>query len=212
MADKDSNPTTAGAAASATTAAMLNQPIVIDCGSSSMKAGFAGGTKPKVCCAMHCRWSKLACSLGSWAANHVVVSSLAFIIHPSISHAVAAIIRNYYYQIIQGVHRNQGRARQAPTRHARWRTRRGRAEAIGHCEQWQISQSFPSRWRCHLILCGTNIGRSSGCISVGLSHGTWTCGGWWMGGNGAALGGEKREFSALFGSKATLTLTLLPII
>ncbi|EED90032.1 actin-related protein centractin-like protein [Thalassiosira pseudonana CCMP1335] len=27
---------------------MLNQPIVIDCGSASMKAGFAGGTKPKV--------------------------------------------------------------------------------------------------------------------------------------------------------------------
>jgi len=26
----------------------LNQPIVIDCGSSSLKAGFAGGTRPKV--------------------------------------------------------------------------------------------------------------------------------------------------------------------
>jgi hypothetical protein len=38
-----------GGGATATTAAMLNQPIVIDCGSSSMKAGFAGGTKPKVC-------------------------------------------------------------------------------------------------------------------------------------------------------------------
>lgn len=29
-------------------AAMLNQPMVIDCGTASMKAGFAGGTKPKV--------------------------------------------------------------------------------------------------------------------------------------------------------------------
>ena len=54
MADKgDPTLTTAtgggsGGGATATTAAMLNQPIVIDCGSSSMKAGFAGGTKPKV--------------------------------------------------------------------------------------------------------------------------------------------------------------------
>lgn len=60
MADKDPKPTTAGATASATTAAMLNQPIVIDCGSSSMKAGFAGGAKPKVCCAMHWRRSNVA--------------------------------------------------------------------------------------------------------------------------------------------------------
>lgn len=37
-----------GGAASSAAAAMLNQPIVIDCGTSSMKAGFAGGTKPKV--------------------------------------------------------------------------------------------------------------------------------------------------------------------
>ena len=29
-------------------ASMLNQPIVIDLGSHSIKAGFAGGTKPKV--------------------------------------------------------------------------------------------------------------------------------------------------------------------
>ena len=55
MADNDPNSTTAvggggvgATTASTTTAAMLNQPIVIDCGSSSMKAGFAGGTKPKV--------------------------------------------------------------------------------------------------------------------------------------------------------------------
>jgi centractin len=39
----DADPTTTAAAA-----AMLNQPIVIDCGSATMKAGFAGGTKPKV--------------------------------------------------------------------------------------------------------------------------------------------------------------------
>ena len=44
MADQ-TNPSSAGASPAA---AMLNQPIVIDCGSSSMKAGFAGGTKPKV--------------------------------------------------------------------------------------------------------------------------------------------------------------------
>lgn len=31
-------------------ASMLNQPIVIDVGSHSIKAGFAGGTKPKVSC------------------------------------------------------------------------------------------------------------------------------------------------------------------
>ena len=30
-------------------AALLNQPIVIDVGSCSTKAGFAGGSKPKVC-------------------------------------------------------------------------------------------------------------------------------------------------------------------
>ena len=29
-------------------AAMLNQPIVMDCGTATIKAGFAGGTKPKV--------------------------------------------------------------------------------------------------------------------------------------------------------------------
>lgn len=27
---------------------MLNQPIVMDCGTATIKAGFAGGTKPKV--------------------------------------------------------------------------------------------------------------------------------------------------------------------
>jgi len=47
MADNDPNPSSGGAASSSA-AAMLNQPIVIDCGSASMKAGFAGGTKPKV--------------------------------------------------------------------------------------------------------------------------------------------------------------------
>ena len=45
-------PTTAtgsgGGMAAASSATMLNQPIVIDCGSAAMKAGFAGGTKPKV--------------------------------------------------------------------------------------------------------------------------------------------------------------------
>mmetsp|Transcript_18334 Transcript_18334/g.32785 ORF Transcript_18334/g.32785 Transcript_18334/m.32785 type:complete len:427 (+) Transcript_18334:109-1389(+) len=45
----DNDPTpSSGGASSSTAAAMLNQPIVIDCGSASMKAGFAGGTKPKV--------------------------------------------------------------------------------------------------------------------------------------------------------------------
>jgi Actin len=28
---------------------LLNQPVVVDNGSSSLKAGFAGGSKPKVC-------------------------------------------------------------------------------------------------------------------------------------------------------------------
>jgi len=37
-----------GGASSSTAAAMLNQPIVMDCGSATLKAGFAGGTKPKV--------------------------------------------------------------------------------------------------------------------------------------------------------------------
>ena len=45
MAENEPISTSGGAA---TAAAMLNQPIVIDCGTSSMKAGFAGGTKPKV--------------------------------------------------------------------------------------------------------------------------------------------------------------------
>ncbi|KAL7529216.1 hypothetical protein ACHAXR_002854 [Thalassiosira sp. AJA248-18] len=45
--DNDPNAPSAGGSASSA-AAMLNQPIVIDCGSASMKAGFAGGTKPKV--------------------------------------------------------------------------------------------------------------------------------------------------------------------
>ena len=39
---------TTSTAGNTSAAAMLNQPIVIDCGSSSIKAGFAGGTKPKV--------------------------------------------------------------------------------------------------------------------------------------------------------------------
>eukprot|EP01082_Thalassiosira_pseudonana_P006712 g5960.t1 g5960 contig20:510984-512640(-) len=46
MSEDPSRPSASGTASSA--AAMLNQPIVIDCGSASMKAGFAGGTKPKV--------------------------------------------------------------------------------------------------------------------------------------------------------------------
>ena len=28
---------------------LLNQPVVIDNGTSTLKAGFAGGSKPKVC-------------------------------------------------------------------------------------------------------------------------------------------------------------------
>ncbi|KAL3777822.1 hypothetical protein ACHAW5_001925 [Stephanodiscus triporus] len=44
----DNGPTTSSSVASASTAAMFNQPIVMDCGSATMKAGFAGGTKPKV--------------------------------------------------------------------------------------------------------------------------------------------------------------------
>ncbi|KAL3811059.1 hypothetical protein ACHAXA_004570 [Cyclostephanos tholiformis] len=49
----DSGPTSAigGISTSASVSAaagMFNQPIVIDCGSATMKAGFAGGTKPKV--------------------------------------------------------------------------------------------------------------------------------------------------------------------
>lgn len=45
--DNDPNaPSSSGGGSTA--AAMLNQPIVIDCGTASMKAGFAGGTKPKV--------------------------------------------------------------------------------------------------------------------------------------------------------------------
>lgn len=42
----DNAPTTSSGAAAA---AMLNQPIVMDCGTATIKAGFAGGTKPKVC-------------------------------------------------------------------------------------------------------------------------------------------------------------------
>ncbi|KAL9179280.1 hypothetical protein ACHAXT_008570 [Thalassiosira profunda] len=44
----DAGPSAPGGGSSSAAAAMLNQPIVIDCGSSSMRAGFAGGTKPKV--------------------------------------------------------------------------------------------------------------------------------------------------------------------
>jgi len=32
---------------------LLNQPVVIDNGSSAIKAGFAGGSKPKVCFGEH---------------------------------------------------------------------------------------------------------------------------------------------------------------
>ncbi|KAK1742401.1 hypothetical protein QTG54_006966 [Skeletonema marinoi] len=35
-------------APSSSGAAMLNQPIVMDCGTATIKAGFAGGTKPKI--------------------------------------------------------------------------------------------------------------------------------------------------------------------
>jgi hypothetical protein len=34
---------------SASSSALLNQPIVLDVGTASIKAGFAGGGKPKVC-------------------------------------------------------------------------------------------------------------------------------------------------------------------
>jgi hypothetical protein len=42
--EADNAPSSLGVAA----AAMLNQPIVMDCGTATIKAGFAGGTKPKV--------------------------------------------------------------------------------------------------------------------------------------------------------------------
>ncbi|KAL7493080.1 hypothetical protein ACHAWT_003279 [Skeletonema menzelii] len=38
----------ADSAPSSSGAAMLNQPIVMDCGTATIKAGFAGGTKPKI--------------------------------------------------------------------------------------------------------------------------------------------------------------------
>ena len=38
----------ADSAPSSSGGAMLNQPIVMDCGTATIKAGFAGGTKPKV--------------------------------------------------------------------------------------------------------------------------------------------------------------------
>ncbi len=95
-------------------------------------------------------------------------------------------IRNNSFQ---GIHWNQGWARQAPTRHAGRRSRGGRAAAISD-RRGQNAQSISSRrWR-HLVLRGTNVGRSSWGISLGLPHGAWACGGWWMGGDGAALGGE----------------------
>jgi hypothetical protein len=34
---------------SGSSSALLNQPIVLDVGTASIKAGFAGGGKPKVC-------------------------------------------------------------------------------------------------------------------------------------------------------------------
>lgn len=37
------------AAPSSSAAALLNQPIVLDTGTGTTRAGFAGGTKPKVC-------------------------------------------------------------------------------------------------------------------------------------------------------------------
>jgi len=42
--EADNAPSSLGVAA----AAMLNQPIVMDCGTATIKAGFAGGTKPKI--------------------------------------------------------------------------------------------------------------------------------------------------------------------
>ena len=36
------------AAPSSSAAALLNQPIVLDTGTGTTRAGFAGGTKPKV--------------------------------------------------------------------------------------------------------------------------------------------------------------------
>lgn len=35
---------------------LLNQPIVIDSGTATIKAGFAGGSKPKVCSYVQCAY------------------------------------------------------------------------------------------------------------------------------------------------------------
>jgi actin-related protein len=48
MSSKNEPSSTGGTTSSLVAVAMLNQPIVIDCGSASMKTGFVGGTKPKV--------------------------------------------------------------------------------------------------------------------------------------------------------------------
>ena len=39
---------TSSSAGSTSTGALLNQPIVMDIGTDTTKAGFAGGSKPKV--------------------------------------------------------------------------------------------------------------------------------------------------------------------
>jgi len=122
MADKgDPNPSTAAGGAtsssSASTAAMLNQPIVIDCGSSSMKAGFAGGTKPKVC-------------VGIVAIVAVpMLMPMTMMIMLCLSPFSHLFVQMNIAILIQGIHRNQSWARQTPTRHARWRPRGGRAAA-----------------------------------------------------------------------------------
>lgn len=56
MSDKD------GAAPSSSAAALLNQPIVLDTGTGTTRAGFAGGTKPKVCSIVDYVFDMLLCA------------------------------------------------------------------------------------------------------------------------------------------------------
>lgn len=41
-------PSSSGGGGTTTTTSLLNQPIVMDVGTDTTKAGFAGGAKPKV--------------------------------------------------------------------------------------------------------------------------------------------------------------------
>ena len=103
MADQ-TNPSSVGGSTSA--AAMLNQPIVIDCGSSSMKAGFAGGTKPKV-------------------SDEPTLISLANIIVTSfLSNKYLYIIVSIFIIYILGNNRDKSRPSKTSASNARWSTRR----------------------------------------------------------------------------------------